>query len=124
VLDTTAPTISARAATNITGSSATITWTTDEPAPSRVEYGLTTSYGSTTTLDSALVTAHSVSITGLAPSTTYNWRVRSMDAAGNETISANSTFATAAVSDAPAPTVAWSGPPANSILLGTVTLTA
>ena len=47
-----------------------------------------------------------------------------MDAAGNETVSANSTFTTAAVSDTTAPTVTWSGPPANSILLGTVTLTA
>ena len=124
MLDTTAPTISARSATNITGSSAQITWTTNEAATSQVEYGLTTSYGSTTTLDPTLVTAHSVTITGLAPSTTYNWRVRSMDAAGNETVSANSTFATAAVSDTTAPTVTWSGPPANSILLGTVTLTA
>ena len=105
VLDTTAPTISARTATNITGSSATITWTTNEAATSQVEYGLTTSYGSTTTLDPALVTAHSVTITGLAPSTTYNWRVRSRDAAGNETVSANSTFTTAAVSDTTAPTV-------------------
>ena len=85
---------------------------------------MTTSYGSSTALDPTLVTAHSVTITGLAPSTTYNWRVRSMDAAGNETVSANSTFATAAVSDTTAPTVTWSGPPANSILLGTVTLTA
>ena len=124
VLDTTAPTISGRTASNITGSSATITWTTNEAATSRVEYGLTTSYGSSTALDPTLVTAHSVTIAGLAPSTTYNWRVRSMDAAGNETVSANSTFATAAVSDTTAPTVTWSGPPANSILLGTVTLTA
>src|SRR5262249_39833308 len=79
VLDTTAPTISGRIASNITGSSATITWTTNEPATSQVDYGPTTSYGSTTPLDSTLVTAHSVTITGLAPSTTYNWRVRSMD---------------------------------------------
>ena len=60
VLDTTAPTISARTATNITSSSATITWTTNEAATSQVNYGLTTSYGFTTTLDSTLVTAHSV----------------------------------------------------------------
>jgi hypothetical protein len=124
VLDTTAPTISGRTASNITGSSATIIWTTNEAATSRVEYGLTTGYGTSTALDPTLVTAHSVTITGLAPSTTYNWRVRSMDAAGNETVSANSTFATAAVSDTTAPTVTWSGPSANSILLGTVTLTA
>ena len=84
VLDTTAPTISGRTATNITGNSAQITWTTNEAATSRVEYGLTTSYGSLTPLDPTLVTAHSVALTGLAPSTTYNYRVRSIDAAGNE----------------------------------------
>ena len=99
VLDTTAPTISGRTATNITGSSAQITWTTNEPATSRVEYGLTTAYGSSTTLDPTLVTAHSVALTGLAPNTTYNYRVRSIDAAGNERVSANSTFKTAAAAD-------------------------
>ena len=99
VLDTTAPTISGRTATNITGSSARITWTTNEAATSRVEYGLTTSYGSSTTLDSTLVTAHSVAMTGLAPNTTYNYRVRSIDAAGNQQVSANSTFKTAAAAD-------------------------
>ena len=106
VLDTTAPTISARTATNITGTSATITWTTNEPATSQVDYGLTTSYGSTTPLDSNLVTSHSVVLTGLAPNTTYNFRVRSADAAGNERVSANSTFrTTAAPPDTVAPTV-------------------
>ena len=104
MLDTTAPTISARTATNITSNSATVTWTTNEPATSQVDYGLTTSYGSTTTLDPTLVTAHSVLLTGLAPSTTYNYRVRSVDAAGNQAVSTNSTFRTAAV-DTIAPTV-------------------
>ena len=99
VLDRTAPTISGRTATNITGSSAQITWTTNEAATSRVEYGLTTGYGSLTTLDATLVTAHSVALTGLVPNTTYNYRVRSIDAAGNEAISANSTFKTTAVAD-------------------------
>src|SRR5262245_61139506 len=105
VLDTTAPTISARTTTNITSSSAVITWTTNEPATSQVDYGLTTSYGSSTALDPSLVTAHSVSLIGLAPSTTYNYRVRSVDAAGNQTVSANSTFITAAGADTVAPSM-------------------
>ena len=54
--DTTPPVISAVAASGITSSGVTITWTTDEAATSQVEYGLTTSYGSTTTLDTNLVT--------------------------------------------------------------------
>ena len=65
VLDTTAPTISARTVTSVTANAATVTWTTNEPATSQVDYGLTTSYGSTTTLDASLVTAHSVVISGL-----------------------------------------------------------
>lgn len=102
-LDTTAPTISARTATNITGNSAQITWTTNEAATSRVEYGLTASYGTTTTLDPTLVTAHSVALAGLASNTTYNYRVRSIDAAGNEAISVNSTFKTTAAADTTPP---------------------
>ena len=38
VLDTTAPTVSAVVATGVTDGSATITWTTNEPATSQVEY--------------------------------------------------------------------------------------
>src|SRR5436853_7249822 len=45
-LDTTAPVISGVAVSAITGSGATITWTTNEAASSEVEYGLTTAYGS------------------------------------------------------------------------------
>jgi glucose/arabinose dehydrogenase/chitodextrinase len=104
ILDTTAPTISGQTATNITGSTAQITWTTNEAATSRVEYGLTTSYGSTTALDPTLVTAHGVALTALAPNTTFNYRVRSIDAAGNERIGTNATFTTAATLDTMPPT--------------------
>jgi glucose/arabinose dehydrogenase len=103
VLDTTAPTISGQTATNITGSTAQVTWTTNEPATSRVEYGLTTSYGSSTSLDPTLVMAHGVTVAGLAPNTTYNYRVRSIDAAGNERIGANGTFKTLVAPDTTPP---------------------
>ncbi len=94
VLDTTAPVISGRAVSGITQDTATITWTTDEPSTSQVDYGVTTGYGSTTPLDSALVTAHSVQVTGLAGQTTYNYRIRTRDAAGNERVSNNARFTT------------------------------
>ncbi len=71
--DTTAPSITGVAASGITASGATITWTTDEPASSQVEYGLTASYGSTTTSDTNMVTSHSVTLSGLSPSTTYHY---------------------------------------------------
>ena len=105
VVDTTAPTVSAVAATNITNGGATVNWTTNEPATSRVEYGTTTAYGQSTTLDSTLATAHSVGLTALAAQTTYNYRVRSIDAAGNERVGSNASFRTLAGPDVTPPTV-------------------
>ncbi len=92
--DTTPPTLSAVTATNLTPTSATITWTTNEPADSQVEYGTTTSYGQSTPLNSAMVTSHPVSLTGLTPSTLYHYRVKSKDAAGNPATSNDFTFTT------------------------------
>ena len=105
VLDTTAPTVSARTVTNVTSNSVTVNWTTNEAATSQIEYGPTTSYGSLTLLDSNLVTAHSVLVSGLGSSATYNYRIRTVDAAGNQTISSNGTFTTAAGADTVAPSV-------------------
>ena len=94
-LDTTPPTISAAGTSNLASTSATIVWTTNEPAASQVEYGLTTAYGSLTPLDSTLVTSHSVTISGLSANTLYHYRVHSTDGAGNLAISADLTFTTA-----------------------------
>jgi hypothetical protein len=58
------PNISGVSAASITTSGATISWTTDVGATSQVEYGTTTSYGTSTTLNSSLVTAHSTGLTG------------------------------------------------------------
>jgi serine protease len=80
--DTTPPTISNVAATGVTGTSATITWTTDEPSDSTVNYGTTTSLGNAKS-DSALVTSHSVTLTNLAKDTQYYYKVESKDASGN-----------------------------------------
>lgn len=75
---------------------ATTTWTTDELADSQIAYGLTTSYGATTTLDSSLVTSHSVTLTGLTAATAYHYRIRSADAQGNARFSSDQTFTTTA----------------------------
>jgi glucose/arabinose dehydrogenase/PKD repeat protein len=61
----------------------TITWTTNVPADSQVQYGPTTSYGSTTPLDRTLVTSHSVTITGLARKAQYFFQVLSRDSTGH-----------------------------------------
>ncbi len=93
VPDTIPPVISSVSAAAATDT-ATITWTTDEPGSSQVEYGPTSSYGSTTPLDAALMTSHSVTLTGLSANTVYHYRVRSRDANLNEATSGDHTFMT------------------------------
>src|SRR5207244_2266383 len=89
---------SAVGSTNVSSTSATITWTTNEASDSQVEYGLTTSYGTQTTINSSLVTSHSQNLSGLSANTTYNYRVKSRDAGGNLTASQNFAFTTAPIS--------------------------
>ena len=90
------PVISGVSASAITGAGATITWTTDQTASSQIDYGLTTAYGATTTLDPSLVTAHSQTLAGLAPGTVYHYRVQSTNAVGLTATSADATFTTVA----------------------------
>ena len=92
--DTTPPLITNVQAVSITSNSASITWTTNEPSDSRVEFGLTQSYGSQTTLNTNLVTSHSELITGLQSSTLYHYRVKSRDSSNNLATSIDFTFAT------------------------------
>ncbi|TSC81917.1 MAG: hypothetical protein G01um101420_700 [Parcubacteria group bacterium Gr01-1014_20] len=95
--DTVAPTISSLAATSITISGATISWTTNEAATTKVYYStsspVTTS--STATESSLLVTGHSMSLTGLIASTTYYYMVESKDAVMNKVTSNQGSFTTA-----------------------------
>jgi hypothetical protein len=79
---------------SVQSSGATIGWTTNEPADTQVQYGLTTSYGSLTPLNSGLVTSHSQVLSGLAPRTWYHLRMMSRDAAGNLTVSSDVKFKT------------------------------
>ncbi len=95
--DTTPPVISNVQSSNVTTSQATITWTTNEPATSQVEYGLDTNYGNSIS-DPALVTSHTLTPTGLEAGTLYHYRVISADASGNQSISQDNDFTTAAVS--------------------------
>ncbi len=94
--DTTPPTISNIHTANIQATNAQVQWDTNEPADSQVLYGLTSSYGSTTTLDPARVTAHNVQLASLTANTTYHYCVKSRDAAGNLSTSGDNTFTTAA----------------------------
>jgi hypothetical protein len=75
---------------------ATITWTTDEPAISLIEYGTTDTYDSIILLDSNYVTSHSIELTGLELSTVYHFSVTSQDNSGNSESSGDDTFLTTA----------------------------
>jgi hypothetical protein len=96
-----APVISAVTSGNVTSGTATITWTTDLAASSQVNYGLTSAYGSSSALSSALVTGHSVVLTGLTANTKYNFDVVSVNAANTPATSGNFTFSTQSVSATP-----------------------
>lgn len=92
--DTTAPVITAGPTVrSITGTSATVTWFTDDASKSVVLYSTDTSFG-TAAGDSALVTSHSVNLTGLAAGTAYHFRVQSCNAVSLVTRSAARTFTT------------------------------
>lgn len=97
----------------ITGAKATvgvgavvISWKTDEPSSSQVEYGKTNTYGSVTpaqpqddptTGQSLGVVDHAINISAasLEQEVTYHYRVKSKDKSGNEAVSDdNKTFTT------------------------------
>ncbi len=88
------PVISGVAAGSITSSGTTITWSTDQPSTTQIQYGQTISYGKATTLNSALVTKHSQALTALAAATRYHYRVLSTNSAGKQTVSGDFTFTT------------------------------
>jgi hypothetical protein len=66
----------------ITINSARVTWYTDEPADSRLEYGTTASYGQTAN-STVLQKIHQMQITGLAAGKVYHVRAGARDRAGN-----------------------------------------
>lgn len=93
--DGTAPSISS-VSTTPSNTSVEITWTTDEASSSIVDYGLTNSYGTTTSEadTSPRVTSHSVTISSLVACTTYHYRVKSKDTALNLATGSDNTFTT------------------------------
>jgi hypothetical protein len=122
--DITPPVLSAVTASAITSSGATIRWTTNEPSTSRVNYGITAAYDQSSELDASLVTAHTVTLGGLAAGTLYHYRVRSRDAAGNPAISGDFTFTTLTAADVTPPTVSLSAPAAGANVSGTIAVSA
>ncbi len=94
--DTKAPVITNVSASHESGTKILITWATNEPSTGQVEYGETRDYGVVVTSNEDLTTTHSITLSGLEPNTTYHYRVKSKDKAGNEALSVDYTFVTPA----------------------------
>ncbi|MCJ8305879.1 MAG: Ig-like domain-containing protein [Nitrosopumilus sp.] len=92
VIDLDSPIITS-ISTDSSSTTTTITWNTDEPSTSSVDYGTSTSYGSSES-DASYVTSHSVELTGLLSSTVYHFSVTSVDASNNSASSADAQFTT------------------------------
>lgn len=100
--DTTPPIISSVAVSSIGTSTATISWSTNENASSRIDYGTTVEYGSSSSTVS-LITSHTLYLAGLTPATVYNYRIQSADSESNTATTTNATFTTESLPDTTAP---------------------
>jgi hypothetical protein len=86
-IDATAPAISGTTA-DVDYQDAVVSWDTDEPTDSLVQYGESTFLGKTVYQSTATMN-HSLTITALQPDHTYYYQVVSRDAAGNTTVDDN-----------------------------------
>lgn len=95
--DQTAPVISNVSVSDVTATTAAVTWTTSEPASSEVDFGPDQNYGYSA-LDQALVSDHKLTLNSavITASTEYHFAVKSIDASGNIASSGDSSFTTAA----------------------------
>jgi hypothetical protein len=90
--DSQAPTISNIVVLSST-STAAITWRTDELTNTYLDYGLTSSYGNSTTTATSTI-QHSVYLSGLTDNTTYHFRIIATDLNNNPSTSSDTTFVT------------------------------
>jgi hypothetical protein len=92
--DTTPPVISDVDISNITESSATIEWKTDEKAICQIEYGEGSTWDEIEDLDSDFKTSHSVTLTDLEAENTYYFIIQASDDSENEALSEEYDFTT------------------------------
>src|SRR5215475_11712503 len=102
--------ITSVASSNISSVGATISWNTNNPADSLVEYGLTTAYGNQVSLK-MLVKSHQLTLIGLSSGKLYHYRVKSNDDMGNPSTSGDLTFTTAS-----SPTATPPPPPGSPVI--------
>ncbi len=97
IADTVAPVISAISTSNVSSTTAMISWQTNEPATSKIYYGTTSPVNLGTALtisNNSLVASHSLGFSGLASSTTYYYVLESVDAATNTATTSTQSFVT------------------------------
>lgn len=102
--DVVPPVISEVSVTEISSTSATITWVTDEKANGVIWYGITSPFATSTAVTVAKSTLvvkdndfslnHSLKIRKLAPNTVYYYVVASVDGFGNRTFDTEKSFTT------------------------------
>ena len=110
--DTTPPRITSGPSVTARGqNSATICWDTDEASDSSVRYDMRAGAYGQSAHTAALVTHHCLTLTGLAPATTYHFVAASADAAGNSAESADATFRTLPPRDDARPALSFGLPP-------------
>src|SRR5262249_51635911 len=83
------------ATSGITDNSAIVTWGTNQPSSSSVDYGVS-SYTNSSPFDLTMTTQHAVTVVGLQAGTTYHFRVGSWNGVGLLAASNDFTFTTAA----------------------------
>jgi hypothetical protein len=113
------PTIVSIEASNVTRTTADITWSLDQSATGQVEYGTTRSYGTRSTKETSFdYSTHVQRLSDLRPGTTYHYRVRSEDRSGRTTVSSDRTFTTQSTStpaDPATPTATPTPRPADPV---------
>ncbi|MFZ2955312.1 MAG: ComEC/Rec2 family competence protein [Candidatus Ozemobacteraceae bacterium] len=93
---------------SLTANSATIQWSTNKPSNTQVAYG-STDLGTTKVINNT-TTVHTITLTGLTPSTAYRFSATSRDARQvDQIVSADGTFSTPAGDGKPLPKIAWLG---------------
>ena len=90
--DLSAPKISKIELKNINFNTVDITWSTDEPSNSQLIWHIKDGSPQTSELKKALVTEHLIELTNLKNKASYYYQVRSVDTAGNESVSSEKTF--------------------------------
>ncbi len=92
---------------------ATVTWTTDTPSDSKVDYGTNSASLGSSKSNATLVTSHSVQLSGLGPNATYYFRVTSTNSGGKSRTEPNALLSPLSFITPPSPPVLSATVPAS-----------